>query len=319
MTSQTLSSTWLSNLQSQTQFVISPNHPRLAYRSRQWHEKQHITGWGQRKLFFSELQFMNKYSHLSSNVVYAGAAPGTHIPYLSCLFPTHTFYLIDPNPFAIQETEHIKINNNYFTDEIAQTFAGQRVLFISDIRTADYRQMTELENEHFIIKDNHAQIQWVTIMKPIRSSLKFRCPYANLIQEPTQMLKGDIYLQIWMPPSSTETRLVVDDSLEMTEYDNLVYEEQLFYHNVVTRNQTFIQPVKGEGLKARYDDLVEVMILGDYLQQHHAYVTPKMVAKFSQLVSKNISRFGRTLKIKNKDPSMRRQFPQVNHKSFHKI
>ena len=56
--------------------------------------------WGQRKLLFSEIEFLTLYGHLAKTVVYAGAAPGTHINYLSKeLFPEHKWVLVDPAPF----------------------------------------------------------------------------------------------------------------------------------------------------------------------------------------------------------------------------
>jgi len=39
------------------------------------------------------------------------------------------------------------------------------------------------------------------------------------------MFKGEIYIQPWAAPTSTESRLIPDDSLEIIEYDNVKYEE----------------------------------------------------------------------------------------------
>ena len=49
------------------------------------------------------------YGHLSKNVLYAGAAPGIHIEYLSFLFKNHTFHLYDPNEFKLKASERILI------------------------------------------------------------------------------------------------------------------------------------------------------------------------------------------------------------------
>lgn len=53
----------------------------------------------QRKLLMSDILFLTNYGEQSDIVVYVGAAPGLHIPFLSSLFPTHTFILIDKDPF----------------------------------------------------------------------------------------------------------------------------------------------------------------------------------------------------------------------------
>ena len=71
-------------------------------------------------------------------VIYAGAAPGNHIPFLSFLFPFVKFICVDPRPFAIQETARIEIQQRMFTDDYAraapQSNSNRLVLFISDIR-----------------------------------------------------------------------------------------------------------------------------------------------------------------------------------------
>jgi Poly A polymerase regulatory subunit len=54
---------------------------------------------GQQKLFIGELYFLTKHGSQSTNIVYAGAAPGTHILALSEIFPNHIFHLIDPRGF----------------------------------------------------------------------------------------------------------------------------------------------------------------------------------------------------------------------------
>ena len=72
-------------------------------------------------------------------VVYAGAAPGNHIPFLSFLFPFVTFLCVDPRAFDIHETARLQIDRRMFTDDYARALArenGDRLLlFISDIRS----------------------------------------------------------------------------------------------------------------------------------------------------------------------------------------
>ena len=56
--------------------------PRTPYARRQGEVKT-VDHWGQRKLLFSEIEFLTLYGHLAKTVVYAGAAPGMHISFLS--------------------------------------------------------------------------------------------------------------------------------------------------------------------------------------------------------------------------------------------
>lgn len=302
----------------QISLILTDDHPRLPYYPRQWEKKKTIRHWGQRKLLLSEILFLTRWGHLSSTVIYAGAAPGKHIEYLSKLFPDHHFILVDPNPFGISPSDKIEIYNQYFTDQLALELThnrAEKVLFVSDIRTADYRQMTPIENENLIVKDNHSQIQWVTIMKPIKSMLKFRCPYPNILQEPCRMFKGTLFFQVWPPPSSTETRLIVDDSLEMMTYDCLAYEESLFYHNTVTRFNHYSHQIQAPGLDDRYDSMGEIIILSEYLQKFNPNEMQKneLIATMSQEISKAITTTGRTLLTPNSNPVRRRTFPSVNH------
>ena len=301
--------------------IVSSEHKRMQYKRRQWDEKKTVIHWGQRKLLFVEIMYLTQYGHLSQTVLYAGAAPGSHIPYLSSLFPTHNFVLVDPSDFFIKETDRIKIRNEYFTDEIATSFAGANVLFMSDMRTADHRQMSPLENEQYIIKDNITQMKWIEIMKPVKSMIKFRCPYPDLIPGKTSMYQGTIYLQPWAPASSTETRLIIDDSLTMTEYDNLIYEEQLYHHNNDTRYKEFSQPIKGEGLGKRFDDCAEVMILAEFLQKFPSYLKNgklhETIAQMSYDISRAITTSKRTLATPMVEPEKKRQFVKKNHKQFY--
>ena len=99
---------------------------------------------GQLKLLLSEIEFFSIYwdpKAIPNPVcVYAGAAPGTHIPILVEMFPTFIFHLYDPAKIMINSDPRIQIFEEYFTDDIAQKYSGRNdVFFISDVRTADYK------------------------------------------------------------------------------------------------------------------------------------------------------------------------------------
>ena len=112
---------------------MSENMPRLKYEpTPSFQMKKDIIHWGQRKLFISELMFLTRYGDLAQNIVYAGAACGTHIPYLAYLFPNHNFTLIDPCQFSLRQDildkedydKRIHIFQEYFDDEFAKKFVG---------------------------------------------------------------------------------------------------------------------------------------------------------------------------------------------------
>lgn len=200
---------------------------------------------GQRKLLLNEIHFLTNYGHLSNLVVYAGGAPGTHINYLSTLFPNHKFELWDPNPFDqdLYKNEKIKIFNDYFTNETAIRYRRSNVIFWSDIRTVG-------ENIEDDVPENmKMQAKWHRITNAVMSMLKFRLPY--IVSEPCSTeqgpdtehgsaneytyLEGELYLQPWAPQTSTETRLVVKRDCGDRVYDPKSYESRMFRFNNITR------------------------------------------------------------------------------------
>lgn len=52
--------------------------------------------WGQRKLLLTEILFFTLHGKTNTTVIYAGAAPSDHMLFLSKMFPTYHFVLVDP-------------------------------------------------------------------------------------------------------------------------------------------------------------------------------------------------------------------------------
>lgn len=75
----------------------------------------------------------------------------------------------------------------------------------SDIRSAESQTMSEEETEEHILDDMSSQMRWIDIMKPQMSMLKFRLSWKP---GKTRYLAGDIYLPVWGPITTTESRLV---------------------------------------------------------------------------------------------------------------
>ena len=91
--------------------------------------------------------------------------------------------------FLPNEHPTIDIRQEFFTDKMAEEFAGRNALFISDIRSADWQIISdeEVEKEVHLINfyfqktqvenDMRAQEKWLEIMKPSWSMFKFRLPW----------------------------------------------------------------------------------------------------------------------------------------------
>lgn len=190
--------------------LLTDNYPRASYQRRKGQIKS-VLHWGQRKLLMSEIEFLTNYGEAGRIVLYAGAAPGHHINYLSTLFPEMKFVLVDPSPFAAVPTDRVTIIQDFFTDDLAEKYSGLGVLFISDIRTASWQEMKEEDVESYVESDNVAQMRWHGILKPHRSMLKFRLPYVenhSSANTHTRYLDGEVYLPVWGPQTTSETRLV---------------------------------------------------------------------------------------------------------------
>src|SRR3990167_6003934 len=239
--------------------IMRPEHPALPYRRRSDEEKT-VLHWGQRKLMISEIEFLTKFGNLANIVVYAGAAPGTHIKLLSRMFKQHTFHLYDTAEFSVKKSKNIFIHNQLFTKDVAKEWRGIDTLFISDVRTSECYFANVFDQE--IEMDMGAQMDWCEIMNPKMSSLKFRLPYTDGI---TEYYSGSIYYAVWGPVTTTETRLFTDCKSKQM-YDHTDYGRKLFYFNTVTRISLFDHPINTvEGLDHCYDCSAEVHVISEYL------------------------------------------------------
>ena len=309
-------------VQRQYQFTIKnlsigEHSSRAPYRRRAREEKTAVH-WGQRKLLLSEIELFTIYwdPKVIPNplCVYAGAAPGIHIPLLAQMFPAFTFHLYDPSKFAITPTEKIQTFNEYFTDAVAKRYAGRNdVFFISDIRTTDYKLLrrealkkrgitkfdvndepigpfdlikeafreSELKTEDQIWGDMLMQQQWVLTMNPEHVLLKFRLPYVlDGVDRSVQYLKGVVYWQIWSPQTSTETRLKplrnAQGRYELANWSILEYEQWNFHHNTVEREQTFYQNI----FTGTSDPIDFPELTNDYDSVAEAFVLRSYLEKF---------------------------------------
>lgn len=257
--------------------MILPDSPEEPYRQRKDEEKKAIHD-GQLKLALSEIQF---FTHFWDPIavpkpvaIYAGAAPGLHIPLIALLFPQIEFHLYDPKKFSIEPSEKIHIYQQYFTDNDARKWTGRKdVFFISDIRTVSYKTLSTEANEKAIIEDMRRQEMWYKEVSPVKALLKFRPPYAyDFIPPYFRYLAGYLFKQAFAPQTTTETRLVPYGTTE-ADYDVAKYGNQMFYHNTIIREQTQfnnpftedLTPIDPPELTNDFDSVLEAYILSEYM------------------------------------------------------
>ena len=129
--------------------------------------------------------------------------------------------------------------------------------------------------EEAVTRDMSLQEEWVDILKPKLSLLKFRMSY-NIKHGEKKIHKRKILYGIWPKSLSGETRLLVKESDvgKKILYDFQKYEEIMFFHNKYKRlycfafnNEDTIQKIiqsKNNPYCPCYDCLAELKVLHNY-------------------------------------------------------
>lgn len=256
---------------------------------------------GQRKLLLSEMNFLCSATQTNSalTILYVGAAPGHHLVILSKLFQKCKFILYDGAPFAKElhdDPTRFELHNEYFTNETCQKYKDiENLIFISDIRlSAPDKNVFEDQ----VSRDMEVQRDWVRLLRPKLSLLKFRLPYFLKHGDTYRYLQGTLYYGIWPKRSSGESRLLVTrEDLDKPEvdYDFQAYEETMAYHNDIRRPHQFTDYVRKDrpqfkpyvtpshrlghdrysptGYCACYDCIAELQVFQDYIDTCASHMT----------------------------------------------
>lgn len=253
---------------------------------------------GQRKLLMSEVDFLTDYARSGDTIVYAGSAPGIHMPFLASLFRAYglRFELYDPRRFVLRGAgrDRITPHQEYFTDDTARKYRGRDdVLFISDIRSKVAGETGE-KNEDRISEDMAMQRRWVTTMNPRAAMLKYRPRYASTGE--FEYLDGSVRLQAWAPQASTECRLVAERPYPTKTRSAHEHESTMYYFNTVVRQWASfdhgIPLALVPGLDYCYDCALEARIWTRYLTNVRklSEPTPDAIAALFNLATGAIHR-----------------------------
>jgi cap2 methyltransferase len=288
----------------ETPFTLILDHdsaPQMPYQPRKGTKS--IEHDGQRKLMLIEMQaLMTLQQDGEYLVVYAGAAPGFHIPALCKMFPcVKQFHLYDPRETAVPAHKDLKVFREKFDDSVARRYAGRsNVVFFCDVRNevADDDQvpgkkLPKFPEERAVFQDMMAQKRWHEIMQPVISVLKFRPPWPDtgvLPDNTFRYLDGDIYLPVWGPQSTTECRLMIVNGVHHGErdYDIKTYEGQLYRHNNDVRPRIHSGHLQRNGYDGCFDCTAEVQIFRKYLQLQGKEGTEEQILEHSKFVSYQI-------------------------------
>lgn len=284
---------------------------------------------GQRKLFWAEFEFLtiiSKYIDVKTClIVYIGSAPGTHLKHLiRKYFPDTSWLLYDPRKFDVEDvpaTITFKSGKEgFFTSEkindVLKIASGRKIIYINDMRI-------DGPTEESILDESLKQQSWGVKMDAEFMLLKMRIPYSSdykilekisnydasdildkvIIKNPENKsnkkflyLSGPIYLQVFTPSISAETRLLVskikyqepdncnEEKYYMTYWDRAEYEERMTYFNLITRNLTYSYRESESvlpfilGHDYSYASVTEYILLGKYYKRfdipatHHRFM-----------------------------------------------
>lgn len=297
---------------------------------------------GQRKLLLSEIQCLTRWQQEHSDLVdkgpivlYVGAAPGTHLLLLSRMFPNAYFMLYDGAKFDRQLERYpqtFELNQTFVTTDLIKTlkkrrftspFTASRLVFISDIRlgAADAHSF-----ESGVTRDMQMQEEWMEILRPSMSLLKFRMSYHLKHGEAISYTKGDILYGIWPKETSGETRLLVrqrDIGTKQT-YDFKYYEQSMFFHNKYARPYCFTEAQHDKILKSFvfadknnycpcYDCMAELRTLQEYATTTNQDMNTIITMFASYMNRGRVPAFQRSCKGATCDPA-----PELQHVSFAK-
>ncbi|AAL69804.1 SPV065 poly(A) polymerase small subunit PAPS [Swinepox virus] len=212
---------------------------------------------GQLKLLLCELFFLSKLQRHGildgSTIVYIGSAPGTHIRYLRNHFVSMglviRWILIDgrKHDYILEGIRDITlitkfVDENYIRQLKKQLYPS-KIILISDIRS---KRGTSEPTTSDLLNNYTLQNIMVSILKPVASSLKWRCPFPDQWIKDFYIPYGNELLQPFAPTYSAEMRLISIYNNEpirlrcITKEDALKYEKKMYYLNKIIRSKIVI-------------------------------------------------------------------------------
>lgn len=263
---------------------ISALNTKYTYQPRQYMPMT-VLHLGQLKLFLSTLQFLLYYAPKDRDVhvVYPGSAPGNNLLYIIDLFPQCIWYLIDPqeqkgftfNQKLFNHPNVAYIKQDYFTADIIKQIKpmikNKYTLLISDIRLTT--------DDTSIDRDNRLNESWIKKLKPDYAQVKWRIPFDDT-GEKYRFYDGQIYLQMYAPISTTETRLVIDcKKLKRKTYNNKKYEGDMYYFNHVLRCSYYSTNVKTECTDHCHDCVAFINLIKLYKERYSENIESKKSIK----------------------------------------
>jgi hypothetical protein len=279
---------------------------------------------GQKKLLFSEIEFLNnvsKYVNLYDCLfIYVGASPGAHINIIKKLFPDIYFLLYDMGKIEMDFEDNLIIfdgENGFFNDskinyilELKKKLNKKYILYVSDIRTSE-----SVKDELSLWNNMIDQQRWGIKLDADFMLLKFRLPWLNKYIKDDYLnytndlskfkdkikinnnilengdilyLKGKIFTQIYSTARSSETRLFVkkkNNKYKIKKYNCYDYEDKLTYYNIHTRDKK---------IKFKKSNTIQDYLLG-YNNKYESVSEYYIIYKYLKYYKKNLSNYNHNI------------------------
>lgn len=212
---------------------------------------------------------------------------------LAKMFPNAVFILYINNDIAVDYPKHFTLHRcdigNIVVEECNASLHSintdigacdrsitNRLIFINDFNIINKRGVIDQE----VRANLHKQMEYVKGIRPLISVLKFRMPYDMKHGDTFEYLRGTLYYNVWNPPTSGETRLIVEQKFidKLTHYDFKKYEETLFFHNKYKRPFCYNTPYSRitnrphNDYCACFDCTAELSILDQYAKLFDTYL-----------------------------------------------
>lgn len=241
--------------------------------------------WGTRKLLLTDIEFLTNYARDQKYlVIYIGAAPGLHINFLSTLFPTLEFVLVDRKRIETKKTNNIYIRSGEFMDDIVKEYSKSRrdLLLICDVHS--FGTQDDLDDN--MLLDMNNQMKWHQSLKPIASLLTIHFPQRK---NRIRFLKGDVIFEPWSSRHPNSCRLVALKGANDFEYDSRQLKSSMAYFQSELRTTYYehdLEDSNDDGLDHCYDCRCEIFILSQYLEKIQDVKKPHLLSSVSTMSAK---------------------------------
>jgi len=258
---------------------LKRNSPRKKYNPDIENHKKSIVVWKSRRLLLSYIQFLvfnlTEINNISVFIITSGEC--YHINIIIEMFPKINFIILH---FGKKKHQITKTKSIYQISDFEKLVEWKNINNIKCYLISDYTikgkgyLQEEKGNKEALLQ----QQKWLFQLNPVAASLLFRLPYPSKTTTSFSYLSGTCFFIPYSNKFSTETRLEPykeNDVFIINNWDLREYEEMMFHHNLITRQQyryynilfkNLEENINSKELDNYFDSTLEVFILYSWFQ-----------------------------------------------------